>query len=432
MSLLKEALSYLGLGFSVIPVGQDKRPLLKWSPYQERRPTPDEIRAWFTDNPSANLAVITGTISGIVVIDVEAGGSTEGLPPTVTAKTQGGGWHYYYKHPGKKVITVARIRDLMDVRGDGGYALLPPSKGPKGSYEWIVSPNDAEFEELPEHLLSKILDDEKPPADWDNLSAGVSIGNRNQAATQVIGKMLAGTPMPMWKSLIWPGVVAWNDTLKPPMSKKELLSVWESITQRESKGRSPERTKILDQADETFLREFWPNFQVFGGTRQGESVVLETSAGALSLSMEDLFQQFIFHRKVFSSFGVVLESQKREVWHKWLTKIAPLIKVADATEVTINTVISEVLEEMAEEAISDDLGLLRSSQPVRYKDGIAFRFNDFLVKMSRQKGVVVNRSEIRLALNNHFNVEKKETTAQGKFFRFMVYYPTTPLEQPLI
>ena len=69
---LEAALQYAAIGWRVIPVGRDKTPLLPtWKEFQHRAPTTDELTTWFTRWPDANLAVLTGAGSGIVVVDID-------------------------------------------------------------------------------------------------------------------------------------------------------------------------------------------------------------------------------------------------------------------------------------------------------------------------------------------------------------------------
>ena len=73
--VLEQALRYLNHGFSVIPVGRDKKPLLSsWAEYQKRKPTEAEVREWWFKYEPVGVAIITGQISGLVVLDVEKGG----------------------------------------------------------------------------------------------------------------------------------------------------------------------------------------------------------------------------------------------------------------------------------------------------------------------------------------------------------------------
>lgn len=118
--------------------------------------------------PEANLGIVTGPGSGIFVLDVDdkidgIGSQTlsgleekfGALPETLTAKT-GSGRHLYFKHPGAKVYTRAgELGPGLDVRGDGGYVVAPPSVHANGNrYEWL-DPN-APIAAAPDWLLSVV------------------------------------------------------------------------------------------------------------------------------------------------------------------------------------------------------------------------------------------------------------------------------------
>ena len=71
-AVLNAALEYLDEGLSIIPIHADtKRPAVKWRDYQTRPPTEQEVTDWFTMWPEANIAVVTGEVSGIVVVDCD-------------------------------------------------------------------------------------------------------------------------------------------------------------------------------------------------------------------------------------------------------------------------------------------------------------------------------------------------------------------------
>ena len=59
-------------GWSIIPVGNDKKPLIKWKEYRSRVATQDEIIEWWAEHPEANIAVVCGAVSGISVIDLDS------------------------------------------------------------------------------------------------------------------------------------------------------------------------------------------------------------------------------------------------------------------------------------------------------------------------------------------------------------------------
>jgi len=71
-STLDAALGYLARGWSVIPVQpRGKRPLVPWLEFQERLPSTHEVQDWWARWPDANVAVVTGALSGVVVLDVD-------------------------------------------------------------------------------------------------------------------------------------------------------------------------------------------------------------------------------------------------------------------------------------------------------------------------------------------------------------------------
>ena len=141
-NMIRAALKYQELGFSVIPVKQNKRPYTKWEEFQTKKADTDQVRAWWKQWPSANVGLVTGEISGIDVVDCDSqkglDALNEFLPETIVlpiAKTPNG-WHYYFKHqPG--LPNKARIITDCDVRTTGGYIIAPPSKNGTGEpYAW--------------------------------------------------------------------------------------------------------------------------------------------------------------------------------------------------------------------------------------------------------------------------------------------------------
>lgn len=144
------AMQYLQMGWSIIPIRMgDKKPAIEWKRFQEVAATEDEITSWFEDGvPDGNgglttyfnLAVITGEVSGLVVVDCDNQDALTyavneaGLFSLLTVSTTRGS-HMYFKHPkGERVQCKAGGvgRDWpnvagLDLRGDGGYVVAPPS-----------------------------------------------------------------------------------------------------------------------------------------------------------------------------------------------------------------------------------------------------------------------------------------------------------------
>ncbi|MDP3792205.1 MAG: bifunctional DNA primase/polymerase [bacterium] len=229
LEILNQALAYRALGWSVIPVGFDKKPLFLWKKYQTHHATEDEIRKWWLDYPYAQIGIVTGAVSGIVVIDVEAEGNFEGFPSTVTVKSGSGGRHYYYKHPGHSVSNnVKKIRKHTDIRGDGGYIVVPPSRSDKGKYEWIKALGEIELAEIPEWLKKTNIANSNDKK-WLYGKDGVAEGSRNDTAASMAGKIISSTTHGLLESLGWEQFKVWNNKNTPPLLETELRRTWESV-----------------------------------------------------------------------------------------------------------------------------------------------------------------------------------------------------------
>lgn len=168
--LLWAAVTYAGCGWPVFPT-EGKRPLAAAAPHGLRSATTDltTARSWWQRWPDAGVAIVTGAVSGLVVVDVDGDEGVAALkaleaehgalPRTRLAQTGGGGWHLLFAHPGVEVRNSAgRLGPGLDVRGDGGYVIAPPSPHPSGStYRWI---RKREPLPAPEWLLTSM----RPPA----------------------------------------------------------------------------------------------------------------------------------------------------------------------------------------------------------------------------------------------------------------------------
>lgn len=236
--MLQYAFHYLSRGISVIPLKADKTPYASWKEYQTRRATEEEVREWFVKYPKANLGIVTGQISGLIIIDVDAGhGGLEtmewlDLPDTPKVRTGGGGFHFYYFPPTPEPISNFQAREELqgiDLRGDGGYVVAPPSIHESGyAYEWV---NGFELDMLPLATLPEWAyspaEEKKPPL--NTLYAGVSNGNRNQTLARLAGSWIRDE-LPLVECIELAKV--WNSRNQPPMGDREVETTVKSIYEK--------------------------------------------------------------------------------------------------------------------------------------------------------------------------------------------------------
>ena len=144
-SILNAALEYASKGWSVIPISRNKQPLIKWkTATREELTNPDNIKKWWKQYPSANVAIVTGERSGglvVVDLDIDDQKGIDGkaslkkwcdendmyyLESDATVATGRGGQHLYFQSDYKYHNQVGCLEGV-DIRGEGGCVVAPPS-----------------------------------------------------------------------------------------------------------------------------------------------------------------------------------------------------------------------------------------------------------------------------------------------------------------
>jgi hypothetical protein len=147
-------------GYSVLPARGKAPDLLgEWKSKQKRRATEEDIRGWFKKfpptTPDMRIGLVTGKVSGgIWVLDIDDEAALEwarscpDVPETTWRVKSPGGWHWYYRYPkagkrheptGADVMDVKSTGIKVDLRGEGGFIVCPPSRNGEGvPYEWEI------------------------------------------------------------------------------------------------------------------------------------------------------------------------------------------------------------------------------------------------------------------------------------------------------
>jgi hypothetical protein len=145
--LLEAALQYADRGWHVFPCKpRGKTPLVKGG-FKSATTDPAQIEKWWRKWPDANVAVATGHVSGIVVLDMDGASGiatlraliakNDTLPKTAICTT-GRGFHIYFNNPYTDEAPICcSSGNGLDIRGDGGYVIAPPSVHESGAvYAW--------------------------------------------------------------------------------------------------------------------------------------------------------------------------------------------------------------------------------------------------------------------------------------------------------
>jgi hypothetical protein len=188
--VLDAAEGYAGRGWPVVPLwwpgrggscacgrpdcdSAGKHPLVRRGLYSATT-DPTWLQRWWARWPNANVGVRTGSPAGIMVVDVDgergmeslrALGQAHGGLRAGWAQTGSGGWHAYLQlQAGQRVPnSVGRLGPGLDVRGEGGFVVAPPSLHRSGHrYRWRQPPG--ELPQAPAWLIELSLPPPAPPA----------------------------------------------------------------------------------------------------------------------------------------------------------------------------------------------------------------------------------------------------------------------------
>ncbi len=160
------------------------------------------IHRWWTTWPEANVGVATGAASGLVVLDVDAakhgpdtlaGLAAEhgSLPTSPRVRTGGGGFHVYFRHPGGRIANNAgKLGPGLDLRGDAGYVVAPPSRHASGHrYEWDPqNPITLPLVPFPAWLIEGVIAKPRSVSTQDS-DEPIPDGQRNVTLTSLAGRL---------------------------------------------------------------------------------------------------------------------------------------------------------------------------------------------------------------------------------------------------
>lgn len=188
MNSLSKALQLIEKKFSLIPLhkpeknggcscgkkcsSQGKHPRIRnWT--EKASNDPAQIREWWGKWPDANIGIVCGEVSNIVVLDMDPRHNGEDsleklereigtFTQTTTIVTGGGGKHFYYLYPGLNKLknSNGKLGEGLDIKTDGGYVVAPGSLHKSGKkYDWLFRLK--EIKPFPDMLIRKLKGGQK-------------------------------------------------------------------------------------------------------------------------------------------------------------------------------------------------------------------------------------------------------------------------------
>lgn len=243
---------YLEQGFSVIPVDEkSKKARVKWQEHQKRLATDQELKEWFESSGKTGMAIITGGLSQICVIDVDSHkhpGAIEKIKPYLPpediypiAQSQSGGWHLYFKCNGELRGGTNIPFEGVDLRANGNYIIVPPTPG----YTWKrkIEDDKSNLIELSSSYLNILSSTSSrsakgaPTLDSGNtgnnslqpVTVGFDEGSRDQTLFHLANFLVKGG---MHQNNIWEYLNFFASKCDPPFPENEIESKIKSAFDR--------------------------------------------------------------------------------------------------------------------------------------------------------------------------------------------------------
>jgi hypothetical protein len=178
--LVDAAVHYARMGWQVFPCHPTGHQPLVEKGFYSATSNPQQMLLWWSRWPDAAIGLRTGQESGVFAIDIDPRHAGDlslevleaergRLPDTVESQTGGGGRHLLFAWPGRPVpCSVGKVGSGIDIKGDGGYIILPPSDHKSGrEYCWLFGqePGDCGIAEAPAWLLDLIEQDAPNPSE---------------------------------------------------------------------------------------------------------------------------------------------------------------------------------------------------------------------------------------------------------------------------
>lgn len=250
-NLQQAALAFARRGWSVFPLKEREKIPAVQGGFKVATCDTEQISAMWEHRPELNIGISTGSLSGglvVIDLDVDEAKGEDGvytlrkwerehgeLPETCTAISGSGGMHLYYICD-KPIGCSVDNESGVDIRGDGGYVVAPPSIHPNGTpYAWEIAPEEG-VARANDNVYRFIETYQKTRRQGEKfrLPDTIRAGKRNDTIMRYAASLQSRGED---DALILAACEAANKLkCKPPLSESEIAKVVESVTSKYKKG----------------------------------------------------------------------------------------------------------------------------------------------------------------------------------------------------
>lgn len=333
MTLKEAALFYAQQGLAVFPLKPRSKQPATNNGFKAATTDPDRIAEWWDQYPDSNVGIATGKVSGglvVIDLDIDEDKGKNGyevlkdwqrehgaLQETAMVITGRGGYHYYYRDSGTWRNRTG-LYEGVDVRGDGGYVVAPPSVHENGRrYEW-----EQDLQEYGIAAMDQTVIDFLMPVSQDSGKEGFQVPDEipeGQRTSTLVKLVCSQQAKGLSDEAIRAAVRAENEArCVPPLTDEELeKTVFPALT-RYRKGNAPyckavpdkgvfrpmksyklsvdQLDNIEEQTPEWLVLDYIPKYQITtlaGDGGAGKTTVWCALAAAISSGKRTFFESFL-------------------------------------------------------------------------------------------------------------------------------------------
>jgi putative DNA primase/helicase len=294
--MMAAALSYAKQGLKIFPC-EKKMPVIN-SGFKAATSDEPKIREWWTRWPTAQIALPTGTVNHLFVIDIDgpdgaAAVAKMNLAETKTVETSPGHFQFWFSQPEgvKTKCSASVVAPQFDIRGDGGYIIAPPSIHHETGKPYRV------VQELPWAPAPSVLFEPKNSSNGSaHVSDAILQGHRHQTMLSIAGALRARH---LSREMVLAQLRLANDRqCVPPLDDSELQKLADYVGHKPSgfPGSRPQETsaevelECFDKIVPEQVRWLWDKrvplgkLTIFAGDPgQGKSLITIDIAARMSL-----------------------------------------------------------------------------------------------------------------------------------------------------
>lgn len=323
-SMYHAAIDYIKRGLAVFPLEEKgKRPKTR-NGFKDATTDAAQVKAWWQQWPNANIGIATGKRSGgifVIDLDIDEDKGIDGyhtledwqrengkFPETWTAITGRGGYHLYF-HSNSEIKNRAGIIDGVDVRGDGGYVVAPPSIHSNGNrYEWEYDPEEYDLADANNNVKFFLETGINSPGERFSMPDIVNAGERNEMIFRFACMMQAKGASD--ESVFAATMAENNAKCNPPMEEKEVRIIVNSVLKYQ-KG------KPIHISDNGVATQGWRE-PIFATTEKGYiKKTIENTCEAIEYD-EKLWGHIKYNELSYSPFVVgSLPWEHQNMYREW-------------------------------------------------------------------------------------------------------------------